>query len=311
MRGIAPGATMITDPERAIETPGPWEHRVVAANGARFHLVEAGTGPAVLLLHGFPLFWWTWRHQLVALAEAGYRAIAMDLRGYGGSDHTPHGYDPVTLASDIAGVIRSLGEEQAWIVGHGWGGLGAWSVPVLQPAVARGIVPVSMPHPRVMRANAIRGGQWRHLGLLASVQLPFWPERTLTQQDGARIESLLRSWSHDPSWVDEAAATYRSAFLRWPTAHTAIEGYRWAVRSRWRTDGRRYMASMLAPLAVDVLHVHGSADPILLPGSCDGSEAMVDGTYERWALAVGHFPQEEAAEEFSTGLVAWLDRRRG
>ena len=104
--------------------------------------MEAGHGPAVLLLHGFPQFWWTWRHQLTALADAGYRAIAMDLRGYGGSDHTPHGYDPATLAADIVGVVRSLGEEPACIVGHGWGGLGAWSVAVLQPSVVRGIVPV-------------------------------------------------------------------------------------------------------------------------------------------------------------------------
>ena len=77
-----------------VRLDGPWTHRDVAANGARFHIAEMGDGPLVLLLHGFPQFWWTWRHQLTALADAGFRAVAMDLRGVGGSDRTPRGYDP-------------------------------------------------------------------------------------------------------------------------------------------------------------------------------------------------------------------------
>ena len=90
---------------------GPWEHRFVAANGARFHVAEQGQGPLVLLLHGFPQFWWAWRHQMGALAEAGYRACAMDLRGYGASDKPPRGYDTRTSSADVASVIRSLGES--------------------------------------------------------------------------------------------------------------------------------------------------------------------------------------------------------
>ncbi len=146
----------LPDPEAAIRAPGPWTHRDVSANGARFHVVDIGDGPAVLLLHGFPTFWWTWRKQLTALADAGYRAIAMDLRGYGGSDHPPEGYDPRTLAADVAGVVRSLGESEAVIVGQGWGGLAAWSTAVLEPETVRAIVPVSMPHPRQLRRAITR-----------------------------------------------------------------------------------------------------------------------------------------------------------
>ena len=101
---------MLPDPVDVVRAEGPWTHRDIAANACRFHLVEAGEGPLVVLLHGFPTFWWTWRHQLQSLAAAGFRAVAMDLRGYGGSDHTPHGYDPMTLAGDVAGLIRTLGE---------------------------------------------------------------------------------------------------------------------------------------------------------------------------------------------------------
>ena len=130
---------------------GPWRHRLVSANGARFHCVEglashgsaeaAGAvnggppvhpyrgagGPLVLLLHGFPQFWWAWRHQIPDLARAGYRVVAMDLRGYGASDKPPRGYDTETLTADVAGVIRALGEAHAVIVGHDWGAWIAWA----------------------------------------------------------------------------------------------------------------------------------------------------------------------------------------
>jgi pimeloyl-ACP methyl ester carboxylesterase len=104
--------------ESSIYLDGPWSHRSVSANGTRFHIAEHGEGPLVLLLHGFPEFWWTWRRQLRTLSEAGYRAVAVDLRGYGGSDKPPRGYDLVTAASDAAGLVRALGEANAVVVGH-------------------------------------------------------------------------------------------------------------------------------------------------------------------------------------------------
>ena len=106
---------------------GPWTHREVSAGGTRFHVAESGSGPLVLLLHGFPEFWWSWRHQLPALAAAGFRAVAPDLRGYGASDKPPRGYDVPTLAADVAGLVRALGEREAVVVGHDWGGLLAWA----------------------------------------------------------------------------------------------------------------------------------------------------------------------------------------
>lgn len=105
--GPAPSPAGRTIAGGPVRLDGPWTHRDVAANGARFHIAEMGEGPLVLLLHGFPQFWWTWRHQLPALADAGFRAVAMDLRGVGGSDRTPRGYDPANLALDVTGVIRS------------------------------------------------------------------------------------------------------------------------------------------------------------------------------------------------------------
>jgi hypothetical protein len=116
--------------QSAVLVDGPWTHREVTANGARFHLAECGPadGPLLLLLHGFPEFWWSWRHQLVALGDAGFRAVAPDLRGYGASDKPPRGYDAYTLSSDVAGMVRALGARDATVVGSGGVGWspGAW-----------------------------------------------------------------------------------------------------------------------------------------------------------------------------------------
>ena len=98
---------------------GPWQHRDISANGIRFHIAEAGSGPLIVLMHGFGQYWRSWRYQLPGLARAGFRVVAPDLRGYGDSDKTPRGYDAFTLADDIAGLVRSLGERDAVLVGHG------------------------------------------------------------------------------------------------------------------------------------------------------------------------------------------------
>src|SRR5205085_9968090 len=126
----------------------------VSANGTRFHVAEAGDGPLVLLLHGFPEFWWAWRHQLAALPAAGFRAVAVDLRGYGGSDKPPRGYDLVTAAADAAGLVRALGEANAIVVGHGLGGLVAWTLAGYYPKAGRRLGVVSTADPLRMRASA-------------------------------------------------------------------------------------------------------------------------------------------------------------
>jgi pimeloyl-ACP methyl ester carboxylesterase len=299
----------LTDPDAAIRASGPWTHRDVPANGARFHVVDIGEGPAVVLLHGFPTFWWTWRRQLTALADAGYRAIAMDLRGYGGSDHPPEGYDPRTLSADVAGVIRCLGESDAVIVGHGWGGLVAWSTAVLEPETVRAIVPVSMPHPRQLRKAILRNGRQRSaMNYAIGFQLPFLPERSLTAHDGERVAELITSWSHDPSWLDDDASTaFRSAFMRWPTAHTSVEYHRWAVRSTLRPDGLSFMSLMEAPVQRRVLQLHGAHDPMVLASSVDGSDEYVRGDYQRVDFESGHFPHEETPEQFTAALLTWLE----
>lgn len=296
------------DPDLAIRPSGPWIHRDVSANGSRFHVAEMGEGPAVMLLHGFPAFWWTWRETMAALADRGYRVLAMDLRGYGGSDHPPEGYDPTTLAADVAGVITGLGADDATVIGHGWGGLIGWTMCSTQPESVRTLVTVSAPHPRRIRAALLGSRSQRSaMGYLWGLQVPISPERSLMRADGRRVTDLMSAWSADDTWLDDdAALRYRSAFTSWPTAHTAIEYHRWAVRSVIRTDGRRFMASVEAPVAHDVLSIRGQLDPMVLESSFDGEDAFVRGRYETASLTTGHFPHEESPAEFTALIADWL-----
>jgi len=295
-----------TPDESEVQIEGPWSHRAVHAGGTRFHVAEAGDGPLVLLLHGFPQFWWAWRHQLVSLAEAGYRAVAVDLRGYGASDKPPRGYDLPTLAADAAGLVRALGETNATVVGHDWGGLLGWTMAARYPKVVRRLVAVSAPHPLRLRAAILTDprGQGRAFGHALMFQLPFLPERRLTR---GLVERLLRRWS-GPGWPDpEVAARYAKAFRIPHVAHSALEYYRWLGRSQVRPDGRRYARQMRRQIEVPTLQLHGALDTCVLPRSAQGSGRYVAAPY-RWRLldGAGHFPHEERPDRFDAELLGWL-----
>src|SRR5919108_3192572 len=124
------------------------EHREVEVNGLRMHVAQQGSGPLVVLLHGFPELWYSWRHQLPVLAEAGYHPVAPDLRGYGGSDAsaTDEGYAPSNMAADIVGLLDALGAETAVLVGHDWGANIAWACAELFPERVAGLVALSVPY---------------------------------------------------------------------------------------------------------------------------------------------------------------------
>ena len=294
--------------ESAVLVDGPWRHRDISANGARFHVAECGPadGPLVLLLHGFPEFWWAWRHQLVALGEAGLRAVAPDLRGYGASDKPPRGYDAYTLSSDVAGMVRALGARDATVVGHDWGGVLAWTVATLHPRVVSRLAVLAMPHPLRLREALLRDRrQLRASSHIGFFQLPRAPEARLRRADGAYVGELLRRWG-GPGFPDaETESRYRAALQVPGVAHCSLEWYRWAVRSRTRPSGLRFLRLLDRGVGVPTLQVHGDVDTCLLPETAHGSGAWVHAPYELQVLdGVGHFPHEEAADHVSAELVA-------
>jgi pimeloyl-ACP methyl ester carboxylesterase len=301
-----------------VRIEGPWSHRDVSANGIRLHVAELGSGPTVLLLHGFAGFWWSWRDQLQALADAGFRAVAADLRGYGDSDKPPRGYDAWTLAGDVAGLVRALGERRAHLVGHAWGGMLAWTTAALHPRVVRSVSVLGGAHPLALRSAVTRtalrrdhGNQARAMGHLFRFQVPMAPERWLVRDDAAAVEGLLRAWSA-PAWAQTpaftpAARTFRQAMLVPGVAHSALEYYRWAFRAQFRGEGRRFTDALARRGETPVLQLHGEADPCLLPSTARDSSRWL-GPHSRFETlpGVGHLPQLEAPGPTNEALLAFL-----
>lgn len=307
---------MTDAPAAEPDDDGPWRHRYVAANAARFHVVEAGPevsdAPLVLLLHGFPQHWWAWRHQLPALADAGHRVAALDLRGAGASDKPPQGRDLPTLARDVAGVVRSLGAQEAIIVGHGLGGAIAWSMPSLHPGVTAAIGALAAPHPLELRARLRRLRPRRTVAWLAYFQLPLLPERAIMRGD--LTVRLLREWGATPEWLDaEAEAVYREAMATPFAAHSSMETFRWMVRSMASGEGHLRIA-LRDQVTVPVLTIAGGADRCLpprsdqrwLPRMWETTPPLAGPVRRRSIPDAGHFLPEEAPAEVSGILLDWL-----
>ncbi|MVU79511.1 alpha/beta fold hydrolase [Nocardia sp. ET3-3] len=300
---------------------GPWAHRDVHANGIRFHVVEAvpaGTAyadpdtPLVVLLHGFGDFWWTWRHQLTGLAARGFRTVAVDLRGYGDSDKPPRGYDGWTLAGDVAGLIRALGHTDATLVGHAEGGLVCWATAVLHPRVVRSIALISSPHPVALKRAVLRDKAQRSAWLPAflNCQLPRLPEARLTRDDGIEIELMLRErvgeqWSATAEFAD-TARRMRTAIRIPGAAHCALEYQRWAFRSQWRPDGRRFMSAMSEPVRVPTLALYGDRDRYILPNTIRRAGQL---SPQRRLVAIpdaGHYAHQENPEPVTAEIAKLL-----
>lgn len=299
--------------ETSLLVTGPWSHRRISANGNRFHVAEAGTGPLVLFLHGFPDYWWTWRNQLPAFANAGFRAVAMDLRGYAASDKPPRGYDPYTLAGDVTGVIRALGERSAIVVGHDWGGFLGWVSAAFHPKLVSRLAVLSAPHPLLLRRAMVWDrSQRKALRHLATFQLPRY-EHVLTRDDGALVGQMIRRWSGE-AWRDsddyaEHERACRTSMQVHHSAFCALEYYRWTMRSLTRRSGWKFASLVNERLEQPVLHIHGAQDSCVLPATARGADKYVAGPYTYTELPdVGHFPHLEAKDEVTAALLDWAGR---
>ena len=301
-----------------INRPGPWTHRDLTAGGTQFHVALAGpeeppspagaselvaadsADPMILLVHGFPECWWTWRHVIGPLAEAGHRVAAADLRGFGGSDRPPSGYDLVTLASDLAAVVHALGHERAIVVGAGLGGQVAWALANREPAMTAAIVPVGAPHPlalRSLRGRIVSGAALQYLWL----KTPLLPERSLRTTSG--IDRLLRSWAGPRTRQAGAEpASYSAALMARPgAARSALETVRRAALSR------EEITCLGAPAEVPVMSVQGEVDPVQ-PAQAYARDVHHAAEHLRQVTVrdVGHFPHEEAPERFVDALLPFL-----
>lgn len=219
----------------------PWNddfvtHRYVQLDEVRLHVVEAGEGPLVILLHGFPEFWYSWRFQIPVLVRAGYRVVAPDMRGYNLSDK-PSGtraYRVERLAADIAQLVDRLGEDQAAVVGHDWGGFVAWWFAMLHPDRLSRLSILNCPHPEYQLAMMRSRLQLRKSGYMIFFQLPFVPERQLLANGGAILRKLFRHDTQREGAFSESDIDRYIQAMSGDTTHAALNYYRALLRrSPW------------------------------------------------------------------------------
>ncbi|REE95409.1 alpha/beta fold hydrolase [Thermomonospora umbrina] len=309
-------------------------HRHVDVNGLSMHVAEAGTGPLVLLLHGFPECWYSWRHQLVALAEAGYHAVAPDQRGYartGGPDRVED-YTILHLVGDTVALITALGEERAVVVGHDWGAPVAWHTAQLRPDVVRGVAGLSVPHwPRSSRPpipqlrKALGDGFY-----MVVFQEPEVPEAELERDPPDTFRRLLYAGSGDapplvpivpegggfldvcaepdalPGWLTEDdIAVFAAEYA--PTGFTGpLNWYRnldrnWELTAAWHR----------APITPPALFIGGDRDMVLAaPGARERLPRMRDLVTDLRDIVLlpgcGHWTQQERPEEVDEALIGFL-----
>ena len=208
------------------------ESKFIQANNINLHYVEEGTGELVILLHGFPEFWYGWRNQIPVLSKS-YRVVAPDMRGYNLSDKPTNvsDYNIETLAKDIADLIKALGEENAIVVGHDWGAAVAWAVAGLYPERVKKLAILNVPHPNEMKRafESFNLSQWKKSWYIFFFQLPFIPEKIVGTERFFR-QTFEKMSMNKNAFTEEDVKKYVEAFQQPGAVKSAIAYYRSAFR---------------------------------------------------------------------------------
>jgi pimeloyl-ACP methyl ester carboxylesterase len=319
----------------------PVTHRFVDARGLRMHIAEAGTGPLVLLLHGFPESWYSWRHQLTALAAAGFHAVAPDQRGYCrtgpprgyGESNRVSDYTILHLTGDVIALIDALGEQRAVVAGHDWGAPVAWHTALLRPDRVRGVIGLSVPYrPRgssapvaAMRA-AIGEGFY-----MVYFQRSGVADAELGRDPRATFRRLLTSASGDgppggapvvppgggfldicpepdalPAWltsqdIDAYVADYAQAGFTGPLNWYRNLDRNWELTGAWHH----------APVTVPALYIAGERDLVVnFPGAREMIPRLRDVVPQLREPVLldgcGHWTQQERPDEVSSAMISFI-----
>ena len=286
----------------AADAPFEPQHRQVVANGLRMHYVEGGEGEPVVFLHGFPECWYSWRNQLPALAEQ-YHVIAPDLRGYHETEARPP-YDTATIEQDVLGLLETLGESRAHIVGHDWGGAIAWQLAMNHPRAVRSLAILNAPHPALFREGLRTIAQLRRSWYMAFFQLPWVPEQMLALDGYRRLaRSVFRGV---PSGEERRKdiAFYRKSWKEHGLSG-GINWYRALIRSPQR------LPEPVPIIGAPTTLIWGEEDFALGKELTVGTERFVHNLDLQYLPGVGHFVQQEAPEQVTTLLLAHLERAGG
>ena len=316
-------------------------HDRVGAPGAReagitLSVHEAGAGPAVVLCHGFPELAYSWRHQIPALAAAGFRAIAPDQRGYGGSDAPAdiEAYGMAELTGDMVGLLDALGIERAVFVGHDWGGFVAWAMPVLHPERTAGVIGVNTPYMPFPPTSVLRQVFTDDDRLyILWFQKPGVAEAVLDAHPRLVFEKVMRRGYAGQGDMAQAGREGRDAnpFRQLPTfeptgpalltpaevdvyarAFTA-RGFRGPVNWYRNVDRNRerFPDVSTRPITLPCLMITAEWDRVLSPALAQGMPALCSDLETHMIPGCGHWTQQEKPEDLNRLLTDWLRRRFG
>jgi pimeloyl-ACP methyl ester carboxylesterase len=310
-------------------------HRVIDVDGLPVHIAEAGTGPLVLMLHGFPESWYSWRHQLTALADAGYHAVAPDQRGYGrtGGPEAADQYTMLHLCGDVIGLMDALGAGRAVVAGHDWGAPVAWNTALLRPDRVSGVVGLSVPYtprgstPPVSALRALFGDGF----YICYFQQPGVADAELSSDPRATLRRVLSSASGDataggapvippgqgfldicrepgvlPGWLTEAdidvyAAQFADSGFTRPLNWYRAMDLTWELTAAWKH----------APVTVPAAYLAGDRDVAVSflggPAVLDQIKAVVPGLrLGRILPGCGHWTQQERPDEVNAAMLSFI-----
>lgn len=279
------------------------EHHHITINGINMHYVTAGSGPLCLLLHGFPEFWYSWRHQIPALARH-FTVVAPDQRGYNETDKPKWGYEIDVLVSDVVELIRALGHERAVLVGHDWGGVIAWATAIAFPQRIERLAILNTPHPAIfgehLRSNPRQMLRSAYMGFFA---LPALPELALRAGGYSGLAWAMRRGAARPEIFDDGEmARYKDAISKPGALTAALNWYRAASRR----GSRGLLVGTGLRVNVPTLLIWGDHDPFLGAELVNGTGRFVPDLTLRLVPGAGHWVQQEAAERVNQHLLEFL-----
>ncbi len=281
--------------------------RRIATNGIELAVTEAGEGYPVLLLHGFPELGYSWRHQLPALAGAGFHAVAPDLRGYGDSDKPTDvdAYGLFTLVDDVIGLIDSLGYDKVALVAHDWGAIIAWTAALTHPERIERLVSLNVPYRGWCSAFPTTGYIREHLrdrfDYVLMLQEPGVAEAWFASDPAGKLRGFYQGAAADPDFLTEAEfAVFLDAF----TAGTLTGPANYYRNIDANHAATAHLAN--APVTVPTMMVAADADPVLPPGLTDGMDRWVPDLRVEVVKQCGHWTQQEHPNAINELLVSFL-----
>lgn len=282
-----------------------WQHQYIETNRIRLHCVTQGEGDLVILLHGFPEFWYSWRYQIPPLSRY-FKVVVPDLRGYNDSDKPQSGYDLDTLSADIRGLIASLGYAKAHVVGHDWGGAIAWNLAEKFPSCLDRLAILNAPHPhRWLHEMAGNVDQLRRSWYVFAFQVPGIPEWLIHQNLKDFVKKVFQEQAiRKGAFTAELTRIYQEALEKPGVLSAAIAYYRQLMAPQnWLSQWGRSPD----PVTVPTLVLWGEEDSFLSNRLTEGLDRLIKAPFTlKFVPHCGHWIQQEVPHLVNRELINFL-----